>query len=87
MMLLTHEQFARTLYQGLGRPIVYAHTHDTTPFKDVILQACLYNSLYDRLIGVDRVPYLYTLITATGGCDRFNHPRGASSPPDRRVSL
>lgn len=65
-MLMTRTQFARALYQGLGRPLVYAHAHATDPFADLIVQACLYNPLYDRLTGVDRAPYLGELIAATG---------------------
>lgn len=82
-MQLTREQFARALYQGLGRPIVYAHNHDTASFADLILHACLRNPLYDRQTGVERAPYLLELITATGAVSFFRSPiLAALADPD-----
>jgi hypothetical protein len=43
-------QFEYTLKLGLGRPLVYLHTHDATPYHDVILDACLRNTSYDPQI-------------------------------------
>lgn len=63
---MTREAFTRALYQGLGRTIAYAHTHDVTGFADLILDACLYNPIYDRQTGVDRAPYLAELIALSG---------------------
>lgn len=70
-MELTREQFARALYQGLGRPILFARTHHATPFADLILDACLYNPIHDRQTGVDRAPYLVELMAATGNAAFF----------------
>lgn len=81
-MLMTREQFARALYQGLGRPILYARAHDTAAFTDLILHACLYNQLYDRQTDVGRAPYLWELITATGAAAFFRtHILAALSDP------
>jgi len=82
-MHIPHEQFARALHQGLGRPILYARSHDTAAFADLILHACCYNPIYDRQTGVDRAPYLYELITATGAEAYFrSHILAALADPD-----
>ncbi|NJM06829.1 hypothetical protein HC891_12550 [Candidatus Gracilibacteria bacterium] len=80
---MNSDQFARVLYQGLGRTIVYARSHDCSPFYTVILQACLYNPIYDRQTGVDRAPYLHELIAATGAEPWFRaHILAALADPD-----
>lgn len=82
-MPMTREQFARALYQGLGRPILYAHTHHTAPFADQIIQACLYNRIYDRQTDGGRAPYLTELLAATGNESSFRTPiLAALADPD-----
>jgi hypothetical protein len=85
-MVLTREQFARALYQGLGRAILYARSHGAAPFTDLIVEACLHNPIYDRLTGVDRAPYLAELIAATGD-EQFFRARilAALAEPDEEM--
>lgn len=73
-MLMTREQFARALSQGLGRSILYVREHGAAPLTDLIIQACLYNRVYDRQTDVGRAPYLAGLLAATGDEDAFRLP-------------
>ena len=85
-MELPREQFARALYQGLGRPILYARTHDAAPFADLLLEACLVNPVYDRQTGVNRAAYLAELIAATGNAAFFRaRILAALSDPDEEM--
>jgi hypothetical protein len=64
-------QFEYTLKLGLGRPLVYLHTHDATPYHDVILDACLRNTSYDPQIEGYRADYLFDVIKLTTDPDFF----------------
>lgn len=80
---MNREQFERAIYQGLGRPILYAQHHGTTPFYDLFLFACRYNLVYDPQINFDRADYLFDLISATGDADYFRRQLLADlSDPD-----
>jgi hypothetical protein len=59
------EQFARALYQGLGRAILYAQAHSVDAYSEAIVTACLYNPVFDEQICADRASYLAELIAAT----------------------
>lgn len=63
---MNQEQFARALYQGLGRAILYAQNNSVDAYAETIITACLYNPVYDPLIDTDRAPYLAELIALTG---------------------
>jgi hypothetical protein len=67
-------QFEYTLKLGLGRPLVYLHTHDTTPYHDVIFDACLRNTSYDPQIEGYRAGYLFDVIKLTADPDFFRDP-------------
>lgn len=83
---MTREQFARALAQGLGRPILYAHEHGAALFADLIVQACLYNRVYDRQTDVGRAPYLAELLAATGDEGTFRLPiLAALADPDAEM--
>jgi len=60
------ELFAEWLFRGLGRPYLYLQSHDSTPYLDVLLHACLYNPVYDRQCEGSRANYLFGLISLTG---------------------
>jgi hypothetical protein len=63
--LQSQEQFARALYQGLGRAMLYAQAHSVDAYSEAIVTACLYNPVYDPQVVSDRAPYLAELIAAT----------------------
>ncbi len=63
---MTTELFAEWLFRGLGRPYLYLQSHDSTPYLDVLLHACLYNPVYDRQCEGSRANYLFGLISLTG---------------------
>jgi hypothetical protein len=59
---LTSTEFQHALQLGLGRAVLYARSHDTTPLRDIILEACLHCYAYDLQIEGTRAPYIYDLI-------------------------
>lgn len=62
---MEYEQFQQYLHMGLGRTVIYLQDHDASPYRDLILHACLYNPVYDRQSEGDRAHYLYDLIQRT----------------------
>lgn len=59
-------EFERALKRGLGRVIPYLQTHESTPYQEIILKYCLYNSTYDRQIENRRSTYYMEIIQLTG---------------------
>jgi hypothetical protein len=68
---LTRAEFEDALRKGLGRSIQYLQAHDSTPFRDLILRACLEDWRYDRQTQSSRGLYLYEAIQATGDPDYY----------------
>jgi len=61
----------RWLAQGLGRAVLHLELHDSAPFRDLILNACLYEAMFDPQTAPDRAPYLYDVLAASGEEDYF----------------
>lgn len=59
---MTTAEFQHALQLGLGRAVLYARSHDTTPLRDIILDACLHCYAYDIQTEGTRAPYMYDLI-------------------------
>ena len=59
------EQFASYLFRGLGRTYLHLQQHDSSPYFEVLLYACLYNPIYDRQCEGSRAAYLSGLISLT----------------------
>jgi hypothetical protein len=62
---MDEEQFRRLLRLGLGRAIVHARDHEASPFRDLILDACLHCYAYDPQIEGTRADYMLELIELT----------------------
>lgn len=59
-------EFQHALKLGLGRAILHLQKHDSTPYRDIILQACLKDTVYDRQIEGNKDYYLMQLVHLTG---------------------
>lgn len=62
---MNNEQFATYLFRGLGRTYLYLQQHDSSPYHEALLHACLYNPVYDRQCEGSRAAYLLRLVTLT----------------------
>lgn len=60
------EEFQRILKIGLGRAILHLQKHDAAPYRDVILDACLHNAVYDRQVEGGNGRYIMDIIELTG---------------------
>jgi len=67
-------EFKRILEVGLGRAICYLQTHDVTPYRDVILDACLHDTRYDGQVESRRATYLFDVIAQTGFQEFYREP-------------
>lgn len=73
--------FAHWLRIGLGRPILHLRDHDSRPYRETILDACLHDTVYDRQCEGSRAPYLFAVIAATGEPGYYrDHVLAASAP-------
>ena len=61
-------QMADFLRRGMGRVVLFLRqqTNQTKPYRDVILQACLHDTRYDKQCEARRAPYLFDVLQATG---------------------
>lgn len=59
------EQFVSYLFRGLGRTYLHLQHHDSLPYSEALLHACLYNPVYDRQCEGSRATYLIGLIKLT----------------------
>ncbi len=57
--------FSEMLERGLGRAVLYAHANDITPFRDVILNACLHCQSYDAQCEGTRSDFMFEIIQST----------------------
>jgi hypothetical protein len=58
-------EFERILRIGLGRAVLHLQNHDSAPYRDVILHACLYHTSYDPQVEIIRALYLFDVISLT----------------------
>jgi hypothetical protein len=66
-------EFQHALHRGLGRAILHLQKHDSTPYRDVILQACLKNTTYDRQVEGGKSVYMTHIIELTGDKEFYRH--------------
>ena len=66
-------EFRCLLENGLGGAILFLREHDSTPYQDVILDACLHNLALDRQIEGSRATYMFDVIQTTGQADFYRH--------------
>lgn len=69
---MTLPEFREALWNGLGRPILYAHHHDVAPFQEAILDACLHCYAVDPQCEGTRAPFMYELVTLTPDRDFYS---------------
>jgi len=67
-------EFKRMLEIGLGRAILFLQTHDATPYREAILEACLHDTRYHSIMEYRRSTYLFEVITLTGFLEFFREP-------------
>lgn len=60
------DEFARVATAGLGRAILHLQTHDSSPYRTAVLEACLHDTRYDSQSEESREQYLFELINLTG---------------------
>jgi hypothetical protein len=60
------DQFENALVLGLGRAIIYLLDHDSRPYREIILNACLHHKAYDPQVEGSRAVYLTDLMHASG---------------------
>lgn len=74
-MTISIEEFTRWLKLGLGRAVLHLQKHDATPYREVILKACLHHQGYDPQIEGSRAEYMLDIISLTGErqyyCDKI----------------
>lgn len=58
--------FRRALRYGFGRAILHLQQHDSTPYRDDILDGCLHFWGYDGDFDTDRPEYIFEIISLTG---------------------
>jgi hypothetical protein len=66
-------EFQHALHRGLGRAILHLQNHDSTPYRDVILQACIKNTVYDRQIEGSKATYIKDIIRLTNEKRYYQH--------------
>jgi hypothetical protein len=59
------EELERLLRRGLGRAVLFLEGHDARSFRDILLDTCIHNWVYDWLEG-HRAQYMYDVLVATG---------------------
>ncbi|HEX3051238.1 MAG TPA: hypothetical protein VHP83_11325, partial [Aggregatilineaceae bacterium] len=67
-------EFKRILEIGLGRAILFLQTHDATPYREAILEACLHDTRYDGQAESRRATYLFDVIAQTGFQEFYREP-------------
>jgi hypothetical protein len=82
------ELFAEWLFCGLGCPYLYLQGHDSTPYHQALLHACLYNPVYDRQCEGTRAEYLFGLIALSHDPSTFQKQIiDAFATPDDAMDL
>ncbi len=67
-------EFKRILEIGLGRAILFLQTHDATPYREAILDACLHDTRYAGYVESRRATYLFDVIALTGFQEFYREP-------------
>jgi hypothetical protein len=60
--IVDRDRFARALHQGLGRPILYARSHDVSAFRDAIMHACVHSCALDPQSEGTRAAYMLEVL-------------------------
>jgi hypothetical protein len=82
------EVFAEWLFRGLGRPYLHLQSHDSRPFHEALLHACLSNPIYDRQCEGTRTAYLSGLVALTSNPSMFKAQIiDAFAAPDERMDF
>ncbi len=69
---MTPLEFRSALEKGLGRAILYLQKSDPAPFFDVILDASVRNTVYDKhYFGANKAEYLLEIFELTGRSDEL----------------
>jgi len=68
---LDKTEFERIVHIGLGRAILHLQTHDSTPYREILLHACTHSTAYDPQIEGSRARYTYDLIPLTNEVDFY----------------
>lgn len=71
---MDQREFARRIYQGLGRPLLHLRVHDPSPYTPALLHACRKNPVYDRQCIGSRADYLREILLLTGLWPDFRRP-------------
>jgi hypothetical protein len=58
---MSREEFEDALRKGLGRAFVHVSEHGLSQVKDLVLEACIKNQLYDRQCEGDRNAWLHAM--------------------------
>ncbi|MBW4604287.1 MAG: hypothetical protein KME29_33155 [Calothrix sp. FI2-JRJ7] len=58
-------EFTSSLFKGLGRPHCYYQRHKHFPYRDALMNACLYNPVYDHQVEGARTNYYWELLNIT----------------------
>lgn len=69
--LLNDIPFETALYRGLGRAVLFLQETDARLYRKAILDAVLYNKVYDPMFNSDRAWYLFEVIHATGEIEDY----------------
>ena len=64
-------EFTSSLFKGLGRPHCYYKRHKDFPYRDALLNACLYNPAYDHQIEGARTNYYWELLNITASTNNI----------------
>jgi hypothetical protein len=56
-------EFQRAVALGLGRAVQYLADHDASPYREIILDACLHNKAYDPQVEGSRAEYMFDIIS------------------------
>jgi hypothetical protein len=78
-------EFRRLIRMGLGRIPLYLQNHESTPYRDVILESCLEITSYDPQVEGNKTSYLLEILDLTGEIDFYREQiltTFASLPPE-----
>jgi hypothetical protein len=68
---LDKSEFERIVHIGLGRAILHLQTHDSAPYRDVLLHACTHDTVYDQQVEGTKARYIYDLLHLTNDFDFY----------------
>ncbi len=72
-MIMPVDKFQRILNSGMGRAILYLQQNDSTPYREVILNACLHTTAYDAQVEGSRAEYMHDIIQLTHDVDFYRN--------------